>query len=211
MVRIVLLGPPGCGKGTQAERLSIEFNIPHISTGDILRHAIEAGTEYGLTAKGYMDRGELVPDTLVDDIVKERLSRDDCERGFILDGFPRDLEQAEDLDLIAPIDFVFDIAVPDGAIVERLCSRRVCECGQTYNLLHNPPKSPGICDRCAHAISQRQDDSEKTIIHRLSVYHKETEPLIGYYLKKKSLVQIDGTEGIDSIYLKIKGYLMGKR
>ena len=200
MTNIILLGPPGCGKGTQAERLSQKYGWPQVSTGNILRHAIESKTELGLKAKAYMDRGELVPDKVVDDIVEERLSHVDCAKGFVLDGFPRDIEQAKDLDKIAKIDFVFDIEVPQEVIVTRLSQRRVCDCGETYHLEYKPPKKPGICDKCGKQIYQREDDREQTIKHRLQVYHKQTEPLVRYYKKQRNLVEIDGSKSIDDIF-----------
>jgi len=203
MTGIILLGPPGCGKGTQAERISEKYGLPQISTGNILRHAIEAKTKLGLEAETYMKRGELVPDDVVDGIVKERLTHKDCEKGFILDGFPRDLEQAKALAEIAPIRFVFDIQTPDDVLIERLSKRRVCDCGQTYHLVHNPPRKEGVCDKCGKAVYQREDDMPETIKHRLQVYHKLTEQLIRYYREKGLLVELDGTKGIDDIFGQI--------
>lgn len=203
MTNIVMLGPPGSGKGTQAERLSEKYGWPQISTGNILRHAIEAKTDLGLQAKAKMDAGELVSDEIVDGIVAERLSHTDCAGGFILDGFPRDLTQAHALDGIAPIDVVFDIQVPQDHIVERLSLRRVCDCGETYHLKYNPPKKEGICNHCQSKLYHRKDDQEQTIRHRLEVYHSQTEPLIKYYGKKGKLVEIDGTQDIDDVFKQI--------
>jgi adenylate kinase len=207
MAKIVILGPPGCGKGTQAELISDEFGWPQISTGNILRHAIEAKTALGKEAKSYMDRGELVPDDVVDGIVKERLSQSDCLGGFLLDGFPRDLAQAETLERISPPDMVFNVTVPDDVLVERLSGRRVCDCGQTYHITYNPPKRPGICDRCQKRIFQRKDDREATIRQRLSVYHRQTEPLIRHYLDRGILYKIDGTKNIRDVHRDIKARL----
>jgi len=207
MTNIVVLGPPGSGKGTQAELISGRYGWPQVSTGNILRHAIEAKTRLGLEAKACMDRGELVPDGIVDAIVAERIAHADCAKGFILDGFPRDLEQAKALGGIAPIGFVFDIHVPDEVVVERLSQRRVCDCGETYHLKYNPPKRGGVCDKCGGKLYQREDDAEKTIRHRLEVYHKQTEPLIKYYGKKGVLVRIDGTRDIDAVLEEICSHL----
>jgi adenylate kinase len=208
MANIIMLGPPGSGKGTQAERISEKFGWPQISTGNILRHAIENKTQLGLQARGYIDRGELVPDKVVDGIVSERLSHKDCAKGFILDGFPRDLEQAKALEKITQIDAVFDIKVPDETLIKRLSARRVCDCGETYHLIHNPPKKGGICDKCGKKVYQRKDDTEATISHRLSVYHQQTEPLISFYRKRNLLIEIDGIKNIEDIFASIKSHLM---
>jgi adenylate kinase len=207
MANLIMLGPPGSGKGTQAERVSRLHGWPQVSTGNILRHAIEAKTRLGLEAKAWMDRGELVPDEVVDGIVKERLSHADCAGGFILDGFPRDLEQAKALGEIAPIDVVFDIQVPDDLLVERLSARRVCDCGETYHLKHNPPKKAGVCDACGKGVYQREDDREETIRRRLQVYHRQTEPLIKYYSNEGILVVVDGTADIGEISERIESKL----
>jgi adenylate kinase len=207
MANIIMLGPPGSGKGTQAERISKERGWPQISTGNILRQAVEAGTPLGIRAKALMDRGELVPDEVVDGIVAERLSRQDCRGGFILDGFPRDLEQAEALEKIAKIDVVFDISVPDKALIERLTSRRSCECGRTYHLRNNPPTRSGICDACGRRLRQREDDNEETVKRRLKVYHRQTEPLIGHYRSRGILAEINGEKGIEDVLADIYGRL----
>jgi adenylate kinase len=207
MANIIMLGPPGSGKGTQAELLSEKYGWPQISTGNILRHAREAKSMLGLQAKAYMERGELVPDEVVDGIVGERISHDDCQSGFILDGFPRDIKQAQALDEIASIDTVFDIQVPENVVVERLSQRRVCDCGETYHLQYNPPKEDGVCDVCKKSLYQREDDREDTIRHRLTVYHSKTEPLIKFYEDKGILVKIDGVQEIESILEEICGYL----
>ncbi len=207
MTNIVMFGPPGSGKGTQAERLSKKHGWPQISTGNILRHAIEAKTDLGMKAKAVMDKGELVSDEIVDGLVAERLSHPDCKNGFILDGFPRDLTQAKALDEITPVDVVFDIQVPEDEIIQRLSLRRVCDCGETYHLKYNPPKKEGICDHCGKQLYHREDDTEETIRRRLLVYHKETEPLIAYYLIKGVLIKIDGTKHIDRVYNEIENSL----
>jgi adenylate kinase len=182
-MNIIMLGAPGAGKGTQAAVLCEHFNIPTISTGNIIREALRTGTEMGLKAKSFMDAGQLVPDEVVIGIVKDRLQEDDCKAGYILDGFPRTIPQAEALDEMgANIDCVIDIEVPDDVIVNRLSGRRVCEkCGRPYHTESLKPKVDGVCDDCNGALVQRKDDQIETIKNRLDVYHKETEPLVNYY------------------------------
>jgi len=204
-MNIILLGPPGGGKGTQARFITEKFGIPQISTGDMLRDAVTNKTDLGLKAKEYMDAGKLVPDDLVIKIVEERLKRDDCKDGFILDGFPRTLLQAEALDKILTrmskkIDYVINIDVPAEDIVKRLTSRRICKkCGNIYNLLSNPPKIDGRCDICGGELYQREDDKEETVRRRLQVYKEDTEPLIMYYKSKGVLKTIDGRKDIDDV------------
>lgn len=204
-MNIILLGPPGGGKGTQAKFITEKFGIPQISTGDILRDAVKNKTELGLKAKEYMDDGKLVPDDLVIQIVEERLTKDDCKNGFILDGFPRTLVQAEALDSMLArmnkeIDYVLNIEVPEDAIVKRLTSRRICKkCGNIYNLLSNPPKIDGRCDICGGELYQRDDDKEETVRQRLKVYKADTEPLIKYYRDKGVLKTIDGSKDIEDV------------
>lgn len=204
-MNIILLGPPGGGKGTQARFITEKFGIPQISTGDMLRDAVTNKTDLGLKAKEYMDAGKLVPDDLVIQIVEERLKRDDCKDGFILDGFPRTLLQAEALDKILirmskKIDYVINIDVPAEDIVKRLTSRRICKkCGNIYNLLSNPPKIDGKCDICGGELYQREDDKEETVRRRLQVYKEDTEPLIMYYKSKGVLKTIDGRKDIDDV------------
>ncbi|MCD6145052.1 MAG: adenylate kinase [Methanosarcinales archaeon] len=201
-MNIVLLGPPGSGKGTQATLLSEKLGIPHISTGDILRRSF--GTEQGDRAAEYMNRGELVPDSILISIVRDRLSQPDCRAGCILDGYPRTIPQADALSHILAglnqkIDIVLDIEVPDSELITRLSSRRVCTCGATYHLIFNPPQNPGVCDRCGKALYQRDDDTEESVRNRLIVYKKETQPLIDYYKDRKLLVAIDGRGSIEQI------------
>lgn len=214
-MNIIMLGPPGAGKGTQAKMLVEEFGIPQISTGDMLRAAVAEGTELGKKAKEYMDKGQLVPDEVVIGIVRERLSKPDCEKGFILDGFPRTVPQAEALDKILQemgkkIDYVINIVVPDEEILKRLTGRRTCrKCGAMYHVVFNPPKKEGVCDKCGGELYQRDDDKEETIRKRLEVYKAQTEPLVDYYKKKGVLVDIDGTKGIQEIYQDILKVLKG--
>lgn len=198
-MNIILLGAPGAGKGTQAAVICEKLNIPTISTGNIIREALKNGTEMGLKAKSYMDAGKLVPDEVVIGIVKERLAQDDCAKGFILDGFPRTIPQAEALDAMGVvIDKVIDIEVADEVIVNRLSGRRVCEkCGRPYHLESLKPKAEGICDDCGGTLVQRKDDSIETVKARLDIYHNETEPLKDYYAKQNKLVIVEGQDTVE--------------
>lgn len=198
-MNLILLGAPGAGKGTQAEVISNALNIPQISTGNILRAAVKNGTEYGLKAKSFMDAGALVPDEVVIGIIKERIVKDDCKDGFILDGFPRTIPQAEALDKMGiVIDKVIDIEVPDEKIINRMSGRRVCEkCGASYHLEYKKPKVEGICDACSGTLIQRKDDHPDTVKSRLDVYHSETEPLKDYYEKQGKLTVVEGQEEIE--------------
>lgn len=200
-MKLIMLGAPGAGKGTQAQILSDKYGIPTISTGAIIRGAIKNETPTGKLAKGYIDRGELVPDDVVIGIIKERLSEDDCKGGFILDGFPRTIPQAEALDNLGiEIDRVVDIEVDDDMIVERLSGRRECsKCGATYHIVNNPSKKGDICERCSSPLTQRADDIPETIKSRLSVYHSQTEPLINFYKSKGNLLVADGSGSLDVI------------
>lgn len=201
-MRLVLLGAPGAGKGTQAKILSEKFNVPHISTGDIFRSNIKNGTELGLLAKQFIDKGELVPDELTVKIVKSRLAEPDCSQGFVLDGFPRTIPQAEQLDTVLKemgiaLDKVVDIHVDDDKIIKRLADRRVCpSCGASYHLEYNPPSEGDVCTACGTKVIQRPDDSPETIKNRLQVYHSQTEPLIKYYSAQGKLVTAYGQEEI---------------
>jgi len=206
---MVMLGPPGAGKGTQAVRIAKRYSIPHISTGDIFRAAIKEGTEVGLKAKKFLDSGELVPDSVVTEIVAERIKNDDCSDGFLLDGFPRTLPQAEALDALlkksgCPLTAVVDLAVDREALIERLTARRTCsKCGENYNLISKPTAKEGICDKCGGELYQRDDDKRETIENRLSVYEKQTAPLIQYYERSGRLVSVSGEGSMDDVFERI--------
>ena len=200
-MNLILLGAPGAGKGTQAEILCDRLNIPTISTGNMIREAMKSGTEMGLKAKEYAENGKLVPDEVVIGIVDERLRMDDCKNGFILDGFPRTIPQAEALDRMGiTIDRVVDINVPDEVITRRVSGRRVClDCGNTYHIETKKPQKDGVCDRCGSTLVQRKDDQPETVQERLHVYHDQTEPLRDYYAKAGKLLVVDGQQGIHEI------------
>lgn len=197
-MKIIFLGAPGAGKGTQAEKVAAKLNIPTISTGAIIRAALQAGTEMGLAAKAYIEAGKLVPDDVVIGIIKERLAENDCQNGFILDGFPRTIAQAEALDAMGvSIDLVVNISVDDATIVERMSGRRVCPtCGATFHTLFNPSAAGGKCDKCGAELSIRKDDRPEVVRDRLTVYHKETEPLERYYANKGILKTVIGQENL---------------
>jgi len=209
MMGIILLGPPGAGKGTQAKKLTAEFSIPQISTGDMLREAVKTGTELGKKAKSFMDAGGLVPDEVVIGIVKERLAAKDCQKGFILDGFPRTIPQAQALDRVAKelgkeIRFVLSLAVDQKELMERLCGRRTCTgCGAMFHVKFNPPRTAGKCDQCGTALIQRDDDKEETITARLSNYNKATAPLLDYYKSTGKIRTVMASGEIDAIYASI--------
>lgn len=206
---ILLMGPPGAGKGTQAVRLVDSFKIPHISTGDMFRIAVKEGTTLGKKAKEYMDAGQLVPDEVTIGIVKERLMKPDCMKGFILDGFPRTAAQAEALDktladMNIKLDRVINIAVPETELVERMTGRRVCKaCGATFHYKFNPPTCENVCDKCQGEVYQRDDDQEHTVKKRLAVYQAQTKPLIDYYSKQGLYSAIDGEQDIDEVFSDI--------
>jgi len=208
-----MMGPPGAGKGTQAENLADKLDLPHISTGDIFRDALKKNTEMGQKAKEFIEEGELVPDNIVVGIVEERLSKNDCEDGFILDGFPRTIKQAEGLDnIIAPgeLTAVLNLEVRDEVLVERLTKRRVCaECGATFHLLFDPPEDEKQCDKCNGNLIQREDDQPETVKNRLEVYSRETAPLISYYQKKDLLKSINGEQAINEVFEETLAKLKG--
>jgi adenylate kinase len=208
-MNIILFGPPGAGKGTQAKKMVDFYGIPQISTGDILRANVREGTELGLAAKSYMDKGELVPDDVLIGIIKNRLKEDDCKKGFILDGYPRTIPQADALAVILkeiqkPIDVVLNLEVPDEELVERISGRLMCKCGASYHRTFNPPKKEDVCDTCAGEVYQRADDKEEAVQNRLNVYKKQTQPLIDYYAKQGILVTLDGTKDINEVFEDIK-------
>ncbi|HIS04850.1 MAG TPA: adenylate kinase [Candidatus Fimenecus stercoravium] len=206
-MNLILLGAPGAGKGTQAEKICEKLGIPAISTGNMLREAMANGTEMGLKAKSFIDAGKLVPDEVVIGIIRERLQADDCKNGFILDGFPRTIPQAEALDAMGVrIDRVIDIEVPDEKIAARLSGRRVClKCGATYHTEYKKPKTEGVCDVCGDKLVQRKDDMPETVLDRLKTYHEQTEPLKDYYAKKGNLRVVEGQEAVaDTTALTMK-------
>ncbi|GAV25953.1 adenylate kinase [Carboxydothermus islandicus] len=212
-MKLLIMGPPGAGKGTQAEKIVKEFGITHISTGDMFRAALKNQTPLGLKAKEYMDKGELVPDEIVIAMVEERISAPDCAKGFLLDGFPRTIPQAEALDkklseMGITLDGVINIEVPREELIERLTGRRVCrQCGATYHVKFNPPKVEGVCDACSGELYQRSDDSLETVSNRLDVYEAQTAPLKEYYAKTGLLKNIDGTKSIEEVFASIKNAL----
>lgn len=212
-MRVILLGPPGAGKGTQAKLISEKFSIPHISTGDIFRANIKEKTPLGIEAKRYIDNGQLVPDEVTIGIVKDRLTKDDCDNGFLLDGFPRTVAQAEALDeflkgMNKDLDVALLIKVPEEFILERMTGRRVCtSCGASYHIRFNPPKIEGKCDICDNELIQRKDDTEATVKERLEVYSKQTYPLINYYKDNGIISEVNGTESIDEVFGNISNIL----
>ena len=201
---LIFLGPPGAGKGTLSEPLMAAEKLAHISTGDILRAAIKAGTELGMAAKSYIDAGKLVPDSVVIGIIKEAVATDECKNGFILDGFPRSIPQAEALDeLGVKIDVVLSIEVADDKIVERMSGRRVCPCGASYHIVYNPPKTADVCDKCGAALYVRADDAAETVKNRLATFHAQTEPLKDFYQAKGILVTVEGQEEVADTTAKV--------
>ncbi|MFA4956468.1 MAG: adenylate kinase [Candidatus Methanoperedens sp.] len=211
-MNIILLGPPGAGKGTQAKKIQEHYKFPHISTGDILRENINNNTTLGLKAKSYMSRGELVPDELLITIIKDRLSKKDCQNGFMLDGYPRTIPQADVLQMILTesgemVDAVLNIFVDDEELIKRLSGRRMCKCGASYHVIFNPPAQEDVCNLCKGILYQRDDDKPETIRNRLNVYKKQTQPLINYYANKKILKTIDGSKDILQIFEEIKEVL----
>lgn len=205
-MKIIMLGAPGAGKGTQAKLIAEKYAIPHVSTGDIFRANIKEGTELGKEAKQYMDKGLLVPDELTVKILLDRVAKDDCKNGYVLDGFPRTIPQAEVLDkalteLNDKIDFAIDVNVPDENIIKRMSGRRAClNCGATYHVEHIPPKKEGICDTCGQELVLRDDDKPETVKNRLNVYHEQTQPLIDFYTGKGILRTVDGTKDMKEVF-----------
>jgi len=212
-MKIIMLGAPGAGKGTQAKKLAEKYSIPHISTGDIFRANIKNGTELGKKAKTYMNVGALVPDDLVVDLVVDRFKDPDCANGYVLDGFPRTIPQAEALDAALmeigeTVDFAINVEVPDEKIINRMSGRRTCVgCGATYHIKYNPTKVEGICDNCGEKLILRDDDMPETVKNRLSVYHAQTQPLIDFYNKKDILAVVDGTKDMDDVFNAIVNIL----
>ena len=208
-MKIVMLGAPGAGKGTQAKMIADQYSIPHISTGDIFRANIKEGTELGKEAKSYMDKGQLVPDELTVKILLDRVAKEDCKNGYVLDGFPRTIPQAEVLEdaltkLNDKIDYAINVEVPDENIVRRMSGRRAClSCGATYHIVHIPPKAEGVCDRCGKDLVLRDDDKEETVQKRLNIYHEQTQPLIDFYEKKGVLKEVDGTVDMKDVFAAI--------
>lgn len=212
-MKIIMLGAPGAGKGTQAKMIAEKYGVPHVSTGDIFRANIKNGTELGMEAKEYMDQGLLVPDELTVRILLDRVAQKDCENGYVLDGFPRTIPQAEVLDgalteLGDKIDYAIDVNVPDENIVRRMSGRRAClTCGATYHIEHIPPRQEGICDKCGSELVLRDDDKPETVKNRLAVYHEQTQPLIDFYEKKGVLRTVDGTLPMEEVFAAITGIL----
>ena len=212
-MKIIMLGAPGAGKGTQAKKIAEKYGIPHISTGDIFRANIKNGTELGKKAKTYMDEGLLVPDELVVDLVVDRVQQEDCKNGYVLDGFPRTIPQAEALDkafagLGEKMDYAINVEVPDENIVSRMSGRRACVgCGATYHIVHAPTKVENICDTCGGELILRDDDKPETVLKRLGVYHEQTQPLIQYYTDKDILVEVDGTVDLEDVFKAIVNIL----
>ena len=212
-MKIIMLGAPGAGKGTQAKKIAEKYSIPHISTGDIFRANIKNGTELGMKAKTYMDQGLLVPDELVVDLVVDRVQQEDCANGYVLDGFPRTIPQAEALDnalnaLGQKMDYAINVEVPDANIVNRMGGRRACVgCGATYHLEFAPTKVEGVCDNCQGELILREDDKPETVQKRLNVYHEQTQPLIDYYTGKEIMVEVDGTVDINDVFKAIVNIL----
>ena len=212
-MKIIMLGAPGAGKGTQAKQIASKYEIPHISTGDIFRANIKEGTALGMEAKSYMDKGQLVPDELTVKILLDRVSKDDCKNGYVLDGFPRTIPQADVLDkavseLNDKIDFAINVDVPDENIIRRMSGRRAClNCGATYHIVNVPPKKEGICDACDSKLVIRDDDKEETVKARLVAYHEQTQPLIDYYNNKGILKEVDGTKDMNDVFADIVNIL----
>lgn len=205
-MKLIMLGAPGAGKGTQAKKIAEKYGIPHISTGDIFRANIKGGTELGKQAKTFMDQGMLVPDEITIGMLMDRISEDDCSRGYVLDGFPRTIPQAESLTealgrMGDAIDYAINVDVPDENIIARMSGRRAClSCGSTYHIVYNAPKQDGVCDKCHESLVLRDDDKPETVQKRLEVYHEQTQPLITYYQEAGKLVTVDGTQDLEKVF-----------
>ncbi len=212
-MKLIMLGAPGAGKGTQAKKIAEKYQIPHISTGDIFRANIKAGTELGMKAKSFMDQGQLVPDEVTIGMLLDRISQDDSKNGYVLDGFPRTIPQAESLTVALKergekIDYAVNVDVPDDNIINRMSGRRACVgCGATYHVVYNAPKSEDICDTCGEKLILRDDDKPETVKNRLLVYHDQTQPLIDYYKKEGVLVEVDGTQNLEKVFQDIVAVL----
>ena len=212
-MKLIMVGAPGAGKGTQAKRIAEKYSIPHISTGDIFRANLKNGTELGLKAKVFMDKGELVPDEITIGMLMDRIAQADCANGYVLDGFPRNIPQAEALDKALSangdaIDYVIDVDVPDETIITRMAGRRGCPgCGESYHTIYNAPKVEGICDVCKTKLIMREDDKPETVKHRLEVYHEQTQPLVDFYSAKNILKSVDGTQSLDKVFADIVAIL----
>lgn len=212
-MKLIMLGAPGAGKGTQAKKIAEKYGIPHISTGDIFRANIKAGTELGMKAKSFMDQGQLVPDEVTIGMLLDRISQDDSKAGYVLDGFPRTIPQAESLTAALKergekIDYAVNVDVPDENIIHRMSGRRACVgCGATYHIVYNAPKTENICDTCGEKLILRDDDKPETVQNRLRVYHDQTQPLIDYYKKEGVLVEVDGTQDLEKVFQDIVAVL----
>ncbi|MBN2422990.1 adenylate kinase [Candidatus Woesearchaeota archaeon] len=207
-MKLIFLGPPGAGKGTQAEKLSKELAIPHISTGDIFRENIKNQTELGVKAKSFIDQGLLVPDEVTNNMVKNRLNKEDCSNGYILDGYPRTVNQADFLSVIQDIDKVINFTLSDEQIIKRISGRRTCKkCGAIFHIMWKKPKKQGICDNCGSQLVQRSDEMPETVKKRLDVYNQQTSPLINYYKKKDLLVNVDASPSIDEIFNNVLDFI----
>lgn len=212
-MKIIMLGAPGAGKGTQAKKIAEKYQIPHVSTGDIFRSNMKEGTELGMKAKAYMDQGALVPDELTIGMLMDRIAKEDCKNGYVLDGFPRTIPQAESLKNALSengqkIDFAVNIDVPDENIISRMAGRRACvACGATYHIVYNPPKTEDVCDVCGQKLILRDDDKPETVKKRLAVYHEQTQPLIEYYDKEGVLANVDGTQDLNKVFSDITAIL----
>lgn len=212
-MKIIMLGAPGAGKGTQAKKIAEKYQIPHVSTGDIFRSNMKEGTELGMKAKAYMDQGALVPDELTIGMLMDRIAKEDCKNGYVLDGFPRTIPQAESLKNALSengqkIDFAVNVDVPDENIISRMAGRRACvACGATYHIVYNPPKTEDVCDVCGQKLILRDDDKPETVKKRLAVYHEQTQPLIEYYDKEGVLANVDGTQDLNKVFSDITAIL----